>query len=91
MLGVCDKTVHLLVSEERFMKETASNDAPVMRVTAAHCLELATKYLDFAKAATDAEERFEFTRLAVHCHSAAVEIEVRLRFLESRDANADRE
>lgn len=72
------------------MKETASNDAPAMRVTAAHCFELATKYLDFAKTAADADERFEFTRLAVHCHSAAVEIEVRLRSLEARDASADR-
>jgi hypothetical protein len=72
------------------MKETTSNDALTMRATAAQCSELASRYLDFAKTTTDAGERFEFTRLAVHCHATAVEIEARLRTLEPLVANASR-
>jgi hypothetical protein len=72
------------------MKETTSNDALTMRATAAQCSDLASRYLDFAKTTTDAGERFEFTRLAVHCHSTAVEIEARLKSLEPRDASTPR-
>jgi hypothetical protein len=61
------------------------DQSSALRITLAECLELANKYLDLAKTAVHPNERFEITRMAIHCNAAAFELETYLRLPSGSD------
>jgi hypothetical protein len=50
------------------------DQSSALRMMVAACFELANKYLDVAKTTVHPGERFEITRMAIHCNVAASEL-----------------
>jgi hypothetical protein len=55
------------------------DQSSALRMIVAECFELANKYLDVAKTTVHLDERFEITRMAIHCNVAAIELEKYLK------------